>query len=64
MSIRTILQHIPSELHDWHPATSRDVYGANDLDVALHNAMRPNSPSGVGHIVAFHGFLKEKRLNQ
>ena len=40
------------------------MYGANELDVALHNAMRPNSPSGVGHIVVFHGLLKEKRLNR
>jgi hypothetical protein len=52
-----LLEHIPSELHDRHPATGRDMYGTNDLDVALRNPIRPDSPSGVGHMVTCHGFL-------
>jgi len=54
-----LLKHIPSELHDRHPATGRDMYGTNDLDVALHNPIRPDSPSGVGHMVTVtcHGLL-------
>ena len=34
------------------------------LDVALHNPMRHNLPSGVGHIIVCHGLVKEKRLNR
>jgi hypothetical protein len=52
-----LLEYIPSELHDRHPATGRDMYGTNDLDVALHNPIRPDSPSGVGHMVTCHGLL-------
>lgn len=52
-----LLEHIPSELHDRHPAAGRDMYGTNDLDVALHDPIRPDSPSGVGHMVTCHGFL-------
>ena len=59
--VYTILEHIPSELHYRHPATGRDVYGTNDLDVALRNPMRPNSPSGAGHMLVCHGILMEKR---
>jgi hypothetical protein len=52
-----LLEHIPSELHDRHPATGRDMYGTNDLDVALRNPIRPDRPSGVGHTVTCHGLL-------
>ena len=52
-----LLQHIPSELHDRHPATGGDMYGTNDLDVAFHNPIRPDYPSGVGHTVTCHGLL-------
>jgi len=56
------LEHIPSELHDRHPATGRDVYGTNDLDVALRNPIRPDYPSGVGvgHMVTCHGLLNKE----
>lgn len=59
-----ILEHILSELHNRHPATGRDMYSTNDLDVILHNPMCPNSPCGVGHMVVCHGMLMEKRVNQ
>jgi hypothetical protein len=52
-----LLEHIPSELHDRHPATGRDMYGTDDLDVALYNPIRPDYPSGVGHMVTCHGLL-------
>lgn len=52
-----LLEHIASELHDWHPATGRDMYGTNDLDVALRNPIRPDHPSRVVHMVTCHGFL-------
>ena len=33
------------------------MYGTNNLDVALRNPIRPDSPSGVGHMVTCHGLL-------
>lgn len=52
-----LLEHIASELHNRHPATSGDMYGANDLDVALRNPIRPDHPSRVVHMVTSHGLL-------
>jgi hypothetical protein len=33
------------------------MYSTDDLDVALHNPIRPDCPSGVGHTVTRHGLL-------
>lgn len=33
------------------------MYGTNDLDVALHNPIRPDDPSGVRHTVTCHALL-------
>ena len=52
-----LLEHIPSELHDRHPTPGGDMYNTNDLDVALHNPIRPDSPSGVGRMVTCHVLL-------
>ena len=52
-----LLQHIPSELQNWHPATGGDMYGTNDLDVAFHNPIRPDHPSGAGHMVTCNRLL-------
>ena len=40
------------------------MHDANNLDVALRGAVRPNSPSGIGHVAVSMGkdLLKE-RLN-
>lgn len=63
-AVYMILEHIPSKLQYRHPATGRDVYGTNDLDVAFRNPMRPNSPSAAGHMVVCYGILREKRYNR
>lgn len=54
-----LLEYIASELHDRHPATGRDMYGADDLDVALINPICPDHPSGVGNMITFHVLLNE-----
>jgi len=33
-----------------HPGISRDMHDANNLDLALRGAARPDSPFGIGHV--------------
>jgi len=39
------LKYISVELKDWHPATGRNLYGADDPNVGPINAILPNNPA-------------------
>jgi hypothetical protein len=58
------LKHIPGQLDDRHPAAGRDVHCTNDFDVALRNAVRPNSPPGVDHMMAVRRALLKEKLDR
>ena len=51
-----------SQLDYGYPGISGDMHGANNIDVALHGAVRPNSPFGIGHVSMRVGkvLLKER----
>ena len=44
----TTLEHRLSELHNWLPTAGRDMDSANDLDMALRDAVGLDAPAGVG----------------
>ena len=54
------LDHISGELYDGHPASSRNMDGANDLHLLLRDpSMHSDLPSRVGHHIAVrHALLK------
>jgi hypothetical protein len=51
--------HIVGELHDGHPASSRNVNDSNYFDMILRDPPTPDLPSRVGrHIAVSHALLK------
>ena len=56
------LWQIPTELDYRHPGVTRDMHGPDNLDATSRGSMRPNSPSGIRHVIRRVGkvLLKEK----
>jgi len=64
VQIGVALQHIPSELYNGLPAAGGDVNSANDLDVALRDALWCDAPARIGSRVIRQTMLNVEELDQ
>ena len=60
----TTLGYITSKLYNGLPAASRDMDSANDLDMALCDALGRDEPAGIGSRAIHQALLKVEEIDQ